>query len=114
MSEQPVESAAIPTAYENGWRGFESAGSVARVPGGYEYYCDGMPSMMGCGETVVVTRKWAKVGLKKSGWLVCYGVDDEGRDEPDVVLAFGPSCAQVVRSQDRVGTPGQRASEARR
>jgi len=102
MSE-PSEQVVMPTAYENGWRGFDNAGSVTRVPGGYEYRCDGMPSPMGCGETIVVTRKWATIGPKKSGWLILYGQDDDGNDEGDVVLTFGPSCAATVRCHTRPG-----------
>lgn len=81
-------------ARANGWRGFDGIG--AKVPGGYQYDCDGMPTMMGCGESIVITRKLARTGLKKSGWLVCYGTDDDGSDDLDVVLTFGPSCAAVV------------------
>ena len=94
-------------ARRNGWRGFENAGAVEQVDGGYEYVCDGMPHPMGCGERVVVTRRWATVGTKKSGWLVCYGqcfpnetADDEHGNDLDVVLTFGPSCAAVVKEQD--------------
>lgn len=94
-------------ARANGWRGFENAGAVQRVDGGYEYVCDGLPSPMGCGARVVVTRKWTAIGKKKSGWLVCYGLagpDDMPFDqmiEPDldVVLTFCPSCAAVVKEQ---------------
>jgi hypothetical protein len=51
MSERPpAANDGLPTAYENGWRGFDTAGSVQRVDGGYEYTCDGMPHPMGCGQ----------------------------------------------------------------
>lgn len=93
-------------ARANGWRGFESAGE--KVPGGWLYRCDGMPTMMGCAEEVVVTRRWSRVGTKSTGWLVCYGKDDPGQpgddgkgNDTDVVLTFGPRCAEVVREQER-------------
>lgn len=97
-------------AKRNGWRGFDGIGE--RVDGGYEYRCDGMPRLMGCGETVTVPRRWAKVGTKKSGWLVCYGEcfpdetadDDQGHDL-DVVLTFCPSCADHVRNFPPPSTP---------
>lgn len=85
-------------ARENGWRGFDSLGD--RVPGGWEYLCDGMPRAMGCGAAVTVPRSWSKIGAKSSGWLVAYGRDDEGGDDLDVVLKFCPSCALVVLQQD--------------
>jgi hypothetical protein len=92
-------------ARANGWRGYENAGAVERVPGGYEYVCDGMPRPMGCGARVTVTRKWVRVGRKKSGWLVCYGRDegpgDDGKgNDLDVVLTYCPSCAEVVKRQE--------------
>lgn len=93
-------------ARRNGWRGFDNAGAVERVDGGYEYVCDGMPSLMGCGSRVTVSRKWSKVGVKKSGWLVTYGqcfpdeiADDKHGNDLDVVLTFCPSCAAVVKQQ---------------
>jgi hypothetical protein len=94
-------------ARANGWRGFDNAGSVERVEGGYEYVCDGMPTMRGCGERVTVPRRWTKVGEKKSGWLVMYGQcfpdepsDDGNGHDLDVVLTFCPECAAVVKRQD--------------
>lgn len=78
-------------ARANGWRGFDTAGSVERVDGGWEYACDGLPSPMGCGSRVVVQRKWTTTGRKKDGWLVVYGLDGPD-DDPDVVLAFCASC----------------------
>jgi hypothetical protein len=105
MNDQQPEIDHLPTAYENGWRGFDTAGSVERVEGGWSYSCDGMPHPMGCGDTVTVTRKWARVGTKKSGWFVCYGDDGEGNIEADVVLAFCPSCAAVVRGQGLRSSP---------
>lgn len=93
-------------ARTNGWRGFENAGAVERVDGGYEYACDGMPSMFGCGERITVSRKWSRVGAKKSGWLVMYGqcfpdekADDEHGNDLDVVLTFCPTCAATVKEQ---------------
>lgn len=71
-------------ARANGWRGFD-----------------------GIGERVG-RRRFARVGEKKSGWLVCYGTDDGPGDDGkgndvDVVLTFCPSCAAVVKEQDRNG-----------
>lgn len=84
-------------ARANGWYGFDSIGE--KVPGGVEYYCDGMPTMFGCGESLTITRKLARVGEKKSGWLVMYGTDEDGTDDVDVVLTFCPECTKVVREQ---------------
>lgn len=81
----------------NGWTGFDGIGN--KVPGGWEFDCDGMSSLMGCPEDVTVSRRWTTVGTKKSGWLVTYGLDDGGADDLDVVLTFGPQCAAVVRAQ---------------
>ncbi len=72
-------------AHANGWRGFDGIGE--RTEGGYEYICDGMPSPMGCGESIVVTR----VEVKKSGWFVCYGQNDDGTPDRDVALTFLPA-----------------------
>lgn len=93
-------------ARANGWRGFDSIG--LRVHGGYQYDCAGMPTLMGCGAQVTVPRKWIRVGVKKSGWLVCYGLEPDSYDAPlddpsrlvedhDVVLTFCPRCAAVVK-----------------
>ena len=84
-------------ARENGRRGFDGIGE--RTVGGYEYRCDGMPSYFGCPESVTVTRRFARVGVKKTGWLVCYGLDDDGTPDADVVLTFCPRCAGVVTAQ---------------
>lgn len=94
------------TARANGWHGFDGIGE--KVPGGYQYDCDGMPTLMGCAGRIIVPRRWARVGKKKaSGWLVCYGLEpiraDLPLDDPanlyedkDVVLTFCPSCTTVV------------------
>jgi hypothetical protein len=95
-------------ARRNGWRGFDNAGAVERVDGGWEYVCDGMPHPLGCGGRITVSRRWKTVGTKKDGWLVCYGLDGPSNvpfsehTEPDldVVLTFCPSCAAVVREQE--------------
>lgn len=84
-------------ARENGWRGFDGIGD--RVPGGYEYRCDGMPSPFGCHESVVVTRRLTRPGIKRTRWLVCYGLDDDGTPDHDVVLTFCPACAVIVATQ---------------
>ena len=93
-------------ARENGWHGFDSIGD--KVTGGYLYKCDGMPTMMGCGAEIVVSRRFTRVGVKSTGWLVCYGLDtldstggDDGKGHDlDVVLTFCPSCRAVVEGQD--------------
>jgi hypothetical protein len=100
-------------ARRNGWRGFDGIGKKVERGGfghppltsGWEYDCDGMPTLMGCGAHVIVTRRFARVGVKKTGWLVCYGRDegpgDDGKgNDLDVVLAFCPSCRAVVERQD--------------
>jgi len=95
-------------ARQNGWRGFEIGD---RVKGGYLYRCDGMPTLQGCGGETVVTRRWSKVGLKSTGWYVCYGTDlpsgkgDDGKgNDLDVVLTFCPVCAPVVLAQEKAST----------
>lgn len=94
-------------ARENGWRGFDGIGS--QVKGGYTYQCDGMPSHWGCGAEVTVSRRFARVGVKSTGWLVCYGIDtldgtggDDGKGHDfDVVLTFCPDCRAVVEEQEK-------------
>lgn len=94
-------------AQRSGWRGFPGIGE--RVPGGWQYTCDGMPTLMGCGAQVTVPRRWSTVGVKRaSGWLVCYGLDDPGAPgddgkghDLDVVLTYCPRCRAVVEEQDR-------------
>jgi hypothetical protein len=102
-------------ARRNGWRGFDGIGTKVErgehgnppTRGGWRYYCDGMPTLMGCGSEVVVTRRFTKVGKKATGWLVCYGRDlpedsDDGKgNDLDVVLTFCPRCAAVVLEQDK-------------
>jgi len=96
--------------------GFSGLGD--RVSGGYQYICDGMPTLMGCGQIVTVPRRWTRVGYKKSGWLVIYGLEpkpefgnrahfdepDQWQPDPDTVLTFCSRCAAVVKEQnDRKG-----------
>ena len=90
-------------ARRNGWRGFEGIGE--RVDGGWLYRCDGMPTPMGCGAEVVVPVRYARVGVKASGWLVCYGLDDPGApgddgkgNDLDVVLTFCQPCRAHVEA----------------
>lgn len=85
-------------ARANGWRGFDGIGQPTE--GGYLYRCDGMPTQVGCGGELVITRRLARVGKKSSGWLVCYGKDDDGTDDKDVVLTFCPKCAAIVEAKD--------------
>lgn len=102
----------------NGWHGFDSIGERVERGGfghppkisGWLYRCDGMPTLRGCGEELIVSRRLARVGKKKSGWLVCYGLEpntpsapisdrSQWREDHDVVLTFCPSCAEVVEGQ---------------
>lgn len=109
------------TARRNGWNGFEGIGErvdkgeFGNPParGGWLYRCDGMPRLMGCGAELITTRRLARVGLKSSGWLVCYGQEpkpefggrarfdspEQWEDDHDVVLTFCPSCTKVVQEQ---------------
>jgi len=103
-------------ARRNGWRGFDGIGErfepngFGHGPqrGGYIYRCDGMPSLWGCSEQLIVTRKLSRVGTKSSGWYVCYGRDDPGEpgddgkgNDLDVVLTFCPECTKVVKEQEK-------------
>lgn len=85
-------------ARDNGWHGFDNAGTA--VGGMWRYQCDGYPSVFGCGNEITISRKYSKVGNKKSGWLVCYGIEDDGEDH-DVVLTFCPRCTKVVKEQEK-------------
>lgn len=92
-------------ARANGWRGFDGIGD--RIDGGWLYRCDGMPSNWGCGAEVTVHRRFARVGVKSTGWLVCYGREyppdsgDDGKgNDLDVVLTFCPTCRAVVEQQE--------------
>lgn len=92
-------------ARSNGWRGFDGIGE--RVEGGWLYRCDGMPTLRGCPEEVVISRRFARVGEKSTGWLVTYGgcfpdeeSDDGKGNDLDVVLTFCPRCTAVVKEQD--------------
>lgn len=105
-------------ARANGWNGFEGIGEKVERGGfghppktsGWLYRCDGMPWPAGCGQDIIVTRRWTRVGKKKSGWLVCYGLEPNTPDAPfddlsqwhedhDVVLTFCPDCTKVVEAQ---------------
>lgn len=99
-------------ARANGWRGFDGIGEKVErgefghgpQRGGWLYRCDGMPTLMGCGAEVVVTRRLVRVGKKSTGWLVCYGLDegpgDDGKGHDlDVVLTFCPRCAAYVEQE---------------
>lgn len=102
-------------ARASGWRGFDGIGTqvdrVMGIPGskaGWEYRCDGMPSLVGCHEYTVVSTRFTRVGEKSTGWLVTYGkcfpdesADDRDGNDLDVVLTFCPSCAAVVKEQDK-------------
>lgn len=106
-------------ARRNGWNGFDGIGEkvdkgeFGQPParGGWLYRCDGMPSMFGCGAEMITPVRLKRVGVKKSGWLVCYGLEPDSMDAPfsdrsrwhddhDVVLTFCPSCRKVVEEQN--------------
>lgn len=107
------------TARANGWSGFEGIGEKVErggfghppERGGWLYRCDGMPSLRGCGAELIVSRRLSRVGKKKSGWLVIYGLEpkpgteglfddpDQWEEDHDVVLTFCPDCAKVVEAQ---------------
>ena len=74
---------------------------------GWETYCDGMPSYSGCGRNIEHARPYTRFGWKRkpSGWLLIYGADDDGTDDKRIVLAFCPSCAEVVEQQRRIVNP---------
>lgn len=83
------------TGRDNGWDGFETAGTRRHDPEGWRYLCDGMPRPMGCGAEIHLSRPWMTVGRKPSGWVVTYGAadpDDRNRWDLDVVLVFCPAC----------------------
>lgn len=64
-----------------------------------ETQCDGMPSMRGCGETILLRRAFTKPGKKGSGWYVTWSLDDHNKPiEP--LLHFCPSCAVTVQRQE--------------
>lgn len=99
------------TARANGWRGFD--GIAERIKPdpefggdrGWLYRCDGLPSWSGCGNEILLRRRWTTVGRKRDGWEVMYGTngpDDPGDDgkgnDLDVVLTFCPRCAEHVRN----------------
>lgn len=70
---------------------------------GYWYTnCDGMPTPMGCGSVAQHPRPYVKFGPKRkqSGWLLIHGADDDGKPDRRTVLAFCPSCADVVEAQE--------------
>ena len=60
--------------------------------------CDGMPTMLGCGEEIETSVPYSRPSekLKPSGWLICYGKDWDGTSDRKIVLAFCPSCAEHV------------------
>lgn len=89
-------------ARANGWRGFDGIGQ--KVEGGHLYVCDGMPTPRGCGADLLITRRLARIGKKSSGWLVCYGLNDDGSSDKDVVLTFCPRCTVVVESHQNAGS----------
>lgn len=69
---------------------------------GYWYTnCDGMPTAMGCGSVIKTSRPYTKFSRKPkaSGWLVCYAEDEHGAEDRKIVLAFCPTCTQVVLKQ---------------
>ena len=71
-----------------------------------EVYCDGLPTMMGCGGRIHPKRRWTAEGMKPSGWLVDHATEDMAGTPtvPTFLLHFCPSCAQIVQAQDTKGT----------
>lgn len=67
----------------------------------WETTCDGMPTGMGCSASISHSRKYTVFNdqRKPSGWLICYGKDDDGKPDKKLVLAFCPRCADVVEQQ---------------
>ena len=65
------------------------------------YFCDGMPTQMGCPEEIRPTRPWRGEGRKKSRWLVNHATEDmKGTPSmPLFLLHFCPSCAEIVLRQ---------------
>lgn len=61
--------------------------------------CDGMPTLRGCGESIVTSVPFGRPGTKKSGWLITWGYDGE-KDDKSYLCAFCPSCAEIVRKHD--------------
>lgn len=61
--------------------------------------CDGMPTMRGCWNEIETTRPYKRPGKKASGWELMYGLNDDGTEDKTYLLAFCPSCAEIVRGQ---------------
>lgn len=74
------------TARRNGWRGFEGIGQKLDL--GTEYTCEGAGFGADCEGSTFRTKPWTTVGKKHGGWVVLYGVDDDGTDDTDVVLVL--------------------------
>ena len=67
----------------------------------HRYICDGMPTLMGCGEEIEITRPYISGGwkIKSTGWLVIWPEEDDTDRDPNTLLHFCPSCALVVVAQ---------------
>ena len=68
----------------------------------WETNCDGMPTLAGCSGQITHSRPYTRFNMqrKPSGWLLCYGRDENGKPDRKLVLAFCPSCADVVEAQE--------------
>lgn len=65
-----------------------------------ETQCDGMPTMMGCGQSITNSVPYKLPGKKKSGWLVIWGINDDGTEDKEMLLTFCPRCAVIVEEQE--------------
>lgn len=100
-----------PGVYENATEdnphrfGLNSRRNPSRSgPGMWETTCDGIPTLMGCGNYIEHSVPFVKASRKRkpSGWLIIHGRDDDDiGDDKRIVLAFCPKCADVVEEQER-------------
>lgn len=62
--------------------------------------CDGWSTPVGCPNEIETTVPLTRVGTKSTGWYLCYGQDENGKDDKEFLLAFCPTCAQEVHRQE--------------
>lgn len=69
----------------------------------WETHCDGVPTLAGCSELITHSVPYTRFTLRRkpSGWLICYGKDECGKPDRKIVLAFCPTCADIVEAQER-------------
>ena len=66
------------------------------------YMCDGMPTGMGCGAEITPTRPFTYPHrARKSEWMTVPNRNEDGADDQDLLLHFCPTCASIVRQQER-------------